>query len=1312
MSYFNLHTHTEYSNLRLLDSTNKIGKLIDKAVELGLKGIAITDHESVSGHVKALQYQKKLKDKNIDFKIILGNEIYLVDSLEEVRDNYTSGATKFYHFILLAKDEMGAEQIRRISSKAWENSFYTGKMERVPTIKSDLEEIIGNNKGHIIASTACAGGELSHWIMQNNPDKCLDFIDWCQEVFLPENFFLEMQPNDSEEQKRINQTIIKISSQLDIPYIITTDAHYLSADQILVHEAYLNSREDGSRETAEFYKTCYLMDAEEIHRWMDDQIGKVNVDLALQNTVSIGDMVQFFDLEHPTIVPAYEVPEFELGHIFKDYYEKFEYIYKFATSENEYDRYFLKLVEDGFIKKTPYNLLTTEQYLALLERLNVELQEMWLVTEKLGTSISAYYLTTRDLVNIMWEEGDSLVGVARGSVTGMYSMYLTDIIQINPLIYGLKHWRHISHSKIELSDVDLDSAANRRGKILQAVKQKRGADKALNCCTFKTEGSKSAILTAARGLGVSNDEAQYIANLIPVTRGFTWSINDCLYGNEVEDRAPVTEFANECEKYDGLLETAMAIEGMVCGRSIHASAVYLFNDDFNKHNAMMKAPNGVPVTQFNMKDSDYCSGLKEDLLTVKALDKIRLCMDLLIKYGRMEWQGTLRKTYDKYLHPDVLDYDSPAMWDMVGKGEITDLFQFDTTIGKDAIKKIKPRTLVELAAASSIMRLMIAGENAEQPIDTYVRYKNDINEWYKCMREDYHLTDSEIKIMEKYLLEFHGIGATQEDVMTISMDENVSNFDVKTANLLRKGISKKDKDLQHNMKKMLFDKGQERGTSMNLLNYVWNEVVGKQLGYSFSINHTTPYACISLQEMNLAYHYPIVYWNTACLSINGGADESVEDNKSTDYGKIAVAIASMQRDGVKITLPTINEAKFDFVPDEANNSIIFALKGMNGIGDDIARLIIENQPYSSMEDFIAKLLDTKLIKNAQMIQLIKGGCFTKLHNEDRKVTMEWYLRNYVFSPCQSLTLSQFNTMQSLNFIPQTLELSVKMVNFKKYVLDGEGLYQIYIDSSKQVPKKGYHDRYYVLDSNSMPFFKDHFSEESIVGVKGEFYIISEKKFLKELETKLASLKEWFSKEDTLEKYNELLFQELWNKYAEGTIAHWNMQSLSYYINEHELDGVNNQLYGIVDFNALPEEPEPYEFYTRYINGVPRQMPKYRISRIAGTILNTDNSHHTVTLLTTTGLVNIKMNKGQYAFYSKQISAQLSEDSDKKTVIEKSWLTRGNMICVAGYRREDVFRPLTYSDTIYKHTVNLIKNVNSDGTLVLQSDRETPETYNN
>lgn len=828
--YIGLHVHSDASNLRMLDSTNKLKDIVDKAIELGMGGIALTDHESLSNHVKAIQIQKKLKEKESNFRILLGDESYLVDDLDEVRGHYQPKITKFFHFIFIAKDEIGHRQLREISSTAWNNSFYTGKMERVPITKQQVEDIIGEDKGHLIFQSACIGSELAWWILQDNKDKVLEFIEWCQRVALPENFYLEMQPNDAEDQVKVNKVIIAIGEQLRIKTIITTDAHYLTADKAKIHEAYLKSRDDESRETGEFYRSCYIMDSDEIHQWMDKQIGADKVDEALNNTIAIADSVEFFDLECPTIVPGAVIPEFEVRNVFKDFYDICPAIKKYSESTDKYDRYLLKLIEDGFQKKIPYNTLSEEELTEMVKRIDIELNEMALVTEKLHTSISAYYITSLDLTDIIWNEGNSIMGIARGSVTGMFTMYLIGVTQISPLPYNLKHWRHISASKVELSDVDQDSCASRRGQILEAIKDKRGWDKVLNCSTFKTEGPKSAILSCCRGMGISNDEAQYIASLIPVTRGFTWSIADCLYGNKEEGRDPVPEFKKECEKFDGLLEAALSVEGLICGRSIHASALYLFNSSYLDHNAMMKAPNGLPITQFNMKDSDYCSGLKMDELTVKALDKIQLCMELLVKKGYMEWQGSLRATYDKYLHPDVLNYDDEKMWDAVGEGKITNLFQFDTDVGSQAIKKIKPRTLIDLATSSTIMRLMISEKDAEQPIDTYVRYKNDIQEWYKCMREQYELNEDEIKTLETYLLPSYGLGPTQEDVMLVSMDPKIANFTVKESNLLRKSISKKSKELQHKMKEEFFKKGRETGARDNILNYVWKEVVGKQLG--------------------------------------------------------------------------------------------------------------------------------------------------------------------------------------------------------------------------------------------------------------------------------------------------------------------------------------------------------------------------------------------------------------------------------------------------------------------------------------------------
>ncbi len=672
-----LHVHSDYSNIRLIDSINKVSKLIQKAVNLNNSGIAITDHESVSGHVQALQIVEKGKSEGSipeDFKLILGNEIYLVNSLEEVRDNYKSGITKFWHFILLAKDEIGHKQLRILSSLAWDNSFKTGKMERTPTLKSDLEKIVKENPGHLIASTACLGGECSHWILNKDVEKFNEFVQYCYDLF-GEDFYFELQPNNSEEQVLVNKTLISISEQLDIPFIVTCDAHYVNKEDRVFHEAYLNSHEE-EREVGDFYATTYMMNVTEIHEYLDWQIGEENVNKAIRNTEVIADKVSNYTLAHSTIVPEANIPEYQEEHYFKDFYDTHEYIKKFAYSDNEYDKYLLHLISQGFKTKGYYVGIKDEELKILIDRIEIELSEMWKVTEKIKNSISSYYISTLELIEIMWNEGDSLVGVARGSVTGMYTMYLIGLIQMNPIQWGLPHWRHISHEKAELSDVDIDTQRNRRKQIIEAVKKRKGERKVLNSCTFKTEGSKLAVITAARGLGVDNDVSQKIANLIPITRGFTWTIHDCLYGNEEEERKPVIEFVNEIKQIPNLLETALNIEGLICGRSIHASAVYLFNDDFTEHNARMKAPNGTYITQFNMCDSNYTSGLKMDFLTISSLDIIRHCMELLIEAGHMQWQGTLRDTYNKYLHPDVLDYETKEMWDWIAENKVMDLFQW------------------------------------------------------------------------------------------------------------------------------------------------------------------------------------------------------------------------------------------------------------------------------------------------------------------------------------------------------------------------------------------------------------------------------------------------------------------------------------------------------------------------------------------------------------------------------------------------------------------------------------------------------------
>ena len=381
-------------------------------------------------------------------------------------------------------------------------------------------------------------------------------------------------------------------------------------------------------------------------------------------------------------------------------------------------------------------------------------------------------------------------------------------------------------------DIDLDTEASKRQMIFDAMKDYYGFDNVLNILTLKTEKSKSTCLTMCRGLDIDIDTAQAMSDLIPFERGTNWTITDCLYGNKKKNRAPLTQFINEVEKFEGLKEGMLLIENLVCGRSIHASGVYVFENGFLPQNSRMRAPNGSYITGWTMKDSDYAGGLKVDCLTIMALDKLHTTIDLLDEFNIIEAEPTIKETYNKYLHPDVLEYDNKEMWDMVGENTLIDAFQFDTEVGSEAARKVKPTSLPELAIANSLMRLV--GDGDEQPLDDYIKFKNNINLWYDEL-DKWELTKKEIEIAERHLLSVSGVADTQEVVMQIVMDEDIANFDIPQANKLRKAIAKKDPAILENIKKLFYQKANAINPNSNLPKYIWEVQIKRQLGLTYRL---------------------------------------------------------------------------------------------------------------------------------------------------------------------------------------------------------------------------------------------------------------------------------------------------------------------------------------------------------------------------------------------------------------------------------------------------------------------------------------------
>ena len=1304
MGYFGIHNHTdEGSNLRLRDSTNKVNELIQYAYDLGHKGICITDHESVTSHLTALDYYKDHKDAWGDFKLALGNEIYLCPS-SVTADNINN---IYPHFILIALDEFGHKGLRELSTKAWVNNSFMSVMYRVPTYYSDLFEMMETYQGHIIGSSACLGGSLPRRILQYREasekkgwsssieiwESCIQWIENMKEIFGDGYFFLELQPSESDDQIYVNRQLVKLSQITHVPYLISTDAHYLKKEDRPIHKAFLTAQ-DGDRETDEFYASTYVMSENEIHEYMDEYLGYDVVEEGINNTLLVYDKIEYYNLEKDLEIPYIPLNTTEPDEqLYVKYKNKIELLSDLHDSEYDSDRHMLRELLESIEKHPSYQ--SDLGYFKINECLDYLLKS----SEKNKVRWSAYLMQVRDYIRLAWETG-SLVGAGRGSGVGFCLLYLLDITQIDPIRETTQThpWRFLNPYRTSVLDIDTDVQGSLRDKIIQTLKDTYGEDRVSKVLTLQTEKSKSAILTAARGLGIDNDIASYIASLVVFDRGQPRSLATMYYGND--EYSPSPEFVREMDARPELWETASKIEGLVCGCGQHAGGVIICDKPLTESTALMRTKSGDIVTQFDLHKCEKVSLIKIDLLAIDALEKMHAEMNLLLYDHQITWQGDLKSTYEKYLGVYTLERTAEDMWKMLWDHKVLSFFQMEKESGKKAIALSRPHSVDDLATLNSVIRLMAQEKGAEQPLDKFARFKNDINEWYQEM-DDYGLTKEEQNILKEIIGTSYGICEAQEYLVLLTMHPKIGGFDLVWGDKLRKAVAKKSPKDFDKLQVEFFDNAKEKGLSKNLVNYVWNVLIMTQRGYGFNKSHTLAYSIIGLQELNLAYKYPLIYWNTANLIVDSGSMDE-ESNDSTKYDKTGVAIANIQREGVQITFPLINSAEFSFKPEVDKDRIIFGLKGVNGVNTELAQEIINNRPYTSIQDFAKRMLDIKIVKTSQMIKLIKGGCFTELHSLNRKETMRWFLEEYLSEPITKLTLAQLGKMKEWHIIPEQFQKSVQMISLKNYILDDIGLYEIYNDPMKKPLKRGYHDRYYILDDQAQAVYHNFFSDNCIIKVVDQHYVVSEKQIIKEAELYLEPLRVWFASNDAINKYNWAANLELWEKYALGSTAKWSMESLCYYDNEHELEYVKEDLYGIVNFFDLPEEPVPYEFYTRYIGGEKKSLPKYEISRIAGTVLKADNNHHMISLLTKYGLVNVKMNKGHYAFYSKIIS-QINEDG-KKVRLEESWLKRGNLLLVAGIRKDDQFWPMIYNDTIYKHTVNLIKSVNSDGTLELQIER--------
>lgn len=765
-------------------------------------------------------------------------------------------------------------------------------------------------------------------------------------------------------------------------------------------------------------------------------------------------------------------------------------------------------------------------------------------------------------------------------------------------------------------------------------------------------------------------------------------------GNKEKGIEPNQTFINECEKYPGFLEIVKRIEGIINKRSQHASGVVLYTNSPYDTTAIMKSPNGNLTTQFELHQSEQLGDTKFDFLLTEICDKITTAIRLLQQDNLIECDLSLREVYNKYLHPSVLDVKDDRLWDALGRGEVTDVFQFNTDVGLQGVKQVQPRSPIEMMMTNALIRL-VAEKGKERPMDRYVRMKNNIQEWYdEC--HAWGLSEEEIKILEPYYLPVGGTPTTQEKLMLLCMDEKIAHFTLKEANNARKICAKK----KLSEIPALHEKFISNCANENFGEYVWETAVAPQMSYAFAEPHALAYSFVGIQTLYLAVNFPAIYWNCACLISNSGAtelfDRSLEHNvqdefeeeevegiyefedadyvyvdapdrssktklkaKTVDFGRVATAIGTFQHRGIAITPPNINKSSFTFSPDAKNNTIVYGLYGLTRISADLVNTIIENRPYASYEDFRARVKTTK----PQIITLIKSGAFDDFEPDRAKL-----LRDYAAELAETkknLTLANIPSLLEYNVLPEEAAEYIELYQFNKFL------------------NKNKRDKVIFLTSHALSYYLEKFDADVLQSEN----TLLEKDWKRQYDKAIEPLRQFIkdNRDTLLDELNNKLIEEQVLQICQGNVSKWEMEAMSFYYHDHELANIDPDYYDVIPFDELPEDPQ----IDKIIKG---DIKLYKLSCIYGTVLDKNKIKNSISLLTPDGVVNVKIWKNQYAKYDKQISA--IQPDGKKKVMERSWFSRGTLLFIQGIRRNDTFIPKAYKSSKYR--VPIMKIVGIDG----------------
>lgn len=935
--FVHLHVHTQYS---ILDGQASIKKLVDKAIGNGMRGMAITDHGNMFGIKEFFNIVEKInggrKKEGLDpFKPIFGCEVYCARRSRLLHDKSNTLDQSGWHLILLAKNEVGYHNLIKIVSHAWVDGYYYRP-------RTDHEELEKYHEG-IIASSACLAGEIPWYIRRGMMKEAEESVQWFKNLF-GDDFYLELMRHEVTNpniranretfplQQQVNEKVIELARKYDVKLICTNDSHFVDEENAEAHDRLicLSTGKDLDDPNRMLYsKQEWFKTKEEMNAVFAD------IPEALANTAEILDKVEFYNINHAPIMPFFPIPEsfgteeeYRKRLTEKDLYDEFtqDENGNVVLSEEEGKKKIARL--GGY--EALYRIKFEADYLAhlaykgakrcygdpvpdnVMQQIKFELHIM----KTMG--FPGYFLIVQDYIRAAREELGVWVGPGRGSAAGSVVAYCLDITKVDPIKYDLLFERFLNPDRISLPDIDVDFDDDGRGKVLQYVTDKYGADKVAHIITYNSMATKMAIKDVARvqklPLAVSDELCKAIPDKLP--DGMKMNL-----ANVIKTVPKVKEAVTSTDPLlRDTMKYAMMLENNVRNTGVHACGTIICRDPIIDWVPVSTADDKemkekVRCTQYDGHVIEETGLIKMDFLGLKNLSIMKEAVE------------NIKESLGIDVDVNTLDINDPETYKLYCEGKTIGTFQFESAGMQKYLRELHPSCFEDLIAMNALYR--------PGPMD-YIPDFIDRKLGRKPITYD-------IPCMEKYLKDTYGITVYQEQVMLLS--RQLANFTRGESDTLRKAMGKKQKDKLDMLKPKFIEGGKSNGHDPKTLEKIWNDWE-KFASYAFNKSHATCYSWVAYQTAYLKAHYPAQYM---------AAIMSRSMNDIADVRKLMDECKAM---GINTLGPDVNESHLKFSVNK-HGDIRFGLAAVKGIGISAVQAIIDertkNGPYKNIFDFVERV---------------------------------------------------------------------------------------------------------------------------------------------------------------------------------------------------------------------------------------------------------------------------------------------------------------------------------------------------------------------